>query len=324
MKIAKRPNGAVLIKPESKSELLAISKVLKKGDVVSAKTSRSIEIDKGSSKEKVRKHFMAKIQIEGLKLEHGILRIKGRILNEVEFVPKFSYHSLELSEGGEIVIETGLSKPEMAYLRRFSEKESPVLACILDESQCDAYLVGNDIKELFSIKGSTGKLYEQKAESYYSTIYEAIKPHIGDAVVVAGPGFAREHLCRHLLSHGVKCISDGIVHTGRAGLRELMRRGTLERASKKIAVARESRIVEAFFEELAKGGRVAYGRQNIVRAAELGAVETLLISDEYIADPVVEQVEKMGGKVEIISSGHDTGRQFLEFSGYGAFLRYMV
>ena len=60
----------------------------------------------------------------------------------------------------------------------------------------------------------------------------------------------------------------------------------------------------------------------------MGEIEIILVSDQKIKEPEVEKllnsVEAKGGKVEVISTTHDSGEQFHRMGGLGAMLRFKL
>jgi len=71
---------------------------------------------------------------------------------------------------------------------------------------------------------------------------------------------------------------------------------------------------------------VAYGEKDVRRKLEQGAVDTLLISEEFEAEFVREFVEKAeltGSDAEFISTDFEEGAQLKRaFGGVAALLRY--
>ena len=71
---------------------------------------------------------------------------------------------------------------------------------------------------------------------------------------------------------------------------------------------------------------MAYGKKEVKNATETGAVEQLLILDELLRERDVEKImditENLGGRVMIISSVHDGGKQLKALGGMAALLRY--
>ena len=60
----------------------------------------------------------------------------------------------------------------------------------------------------------------------------------------------------------------------------------------------------------------------------MGAIETVLVSDQKIKEQEVEKllnsIENKGGKVEVISATHASGEQFHRMGGLGATLRFKL
>ena len=84
-----------------------------------------------------------------------------------------------------------------------------------------------------------------------------------------------------------------------------------------------------FLEKIAKShDYVAYSKNEVKKATDMGAVEKLLVLDEAVRDTssqqIMNNVENMGGKVMIISSQHDAGKQLESLGSFAAFLRYPI
>ena len=110
------------------------------------------------------------------------------------------------------------------------------------------------------------------------------------------------------------------------GLRELVEK-SLDSLRKEEIYA-ELNILKTFFERIGKGSElVTYGIEEVKNALLSGAVDKLLISEE-IDKKVLEELYKLGKRqrVEIflISTGTQEGKQFKEFCGVGALLKFPV
>ena len=86
--------------------------------------------------------------------------------------------------------------------------------------------------------------------------------------------------------------------------------------------------MQKFFETLAtKQELTSYGEKEVLKCLEMGAVETLLIS-ESVSDKKIEQLETLAqqfkGKVEIISTETREGVQLKDIGKIAAILRYPV
>ncbi|HIJ14850.1 MAG TPA: mRNA surveillance protein Pelota, partial [Methanosphaera sp.] len=73
---------------------------------------------------------------------------------------------------------------------------------------------------------------------------------------------------------------------------------------------------------------VTYGVQQVEMATNMGATDKLLVLDIFVREKktqnIMNNVENMGGVVEIISSEHDAGKQLESLGSIAAFLRYPI
>lgn len=101
-------------------------------------------------------------------------------------------------------------------------------------------------------------------------------------VIVGGPGpikekFVDEHLRDDLKDKVIGMKNTG--YTGEHGLEELLNRS--QDLLQEAEVAQEKRLCNKFFEQLKKeSGKATYGINEVQRAINLGAVETVLISED--------------------------------------------
>ena len=102
-------------------------------------------------------------------------------------------------------------------------------------------------------------------------------------IVIGGPSLAKDNFVRgnfldyRLTDKVIGTVDTG--YTGEQGIRELMEKST--ELLKDVRYLEEKELVQQFLRELGKDtGLVAYGQKEVLRALELGAVKTLLISEE--------------------------------------------
>ncbi len=99
----------------------------------------------------------------------------------------------------------------------------------------------------------------------------------------------------------------------------------------------EIKILEEFFDQFQKDlystqSKAIYGIDHVWKAAENGAVQSLLVTDELFrnSEPkerlkyveLTDLVEKNKGKVYIFSTLHTTGQDLKQHTGVAAILRY--
>lgn len=100
-------------------------------------------------------------------------------------------------------------------------------------------------------------------------------------IIVGGPGpnkdvFMKEEHLKDALRKKVLGVKD-TGYTGEYGLEELVNRS--QDLLKEAEMMHERDLLEKFFKELQKGGNVVYGLEKTVAAMDLGAVETLMVSE---------------------------------------------
>ena len=87
--------------------------------------------------------------------------------------------------------------------------------------------------------------------------------------------------------------------------------------------------LETFYTGLTNGDQpVTYGSENVERAIEYGAVDTLLIAssiDEQLTTDLTTAAEQQGGTICTVTPKIDAGKQFIDaFGGIGALLRFNI
>ncbi|MFH1510287.1 MAG: peptide chain release factor aRF-1 [Candidatus Woesearchaeota archaeon] len=177
------------------------------------------------------------------------------------------------------------------------------------------------------------RLRDDAAKDFYKKIAEMAKKEFLDnpdikGIIVGGPGptkyeFVDSGYITNEVRRKIIAIKD-LSYTGDFGLIELVDRSQDVLANEDIAA--EKKIMARFFELLAtKQGMVAYGIHEVRNALEMGAVETLLVS-EKLDDETVKELEKkaseMGTDVRIISVETREGVQLRDIGRIAAILRY--
>lgn len=179
------------------------------------------------------------------------------------------------------------------------------------------------------------RLRDGAAKEFYRKVGEYVKNefyHNQDlkGILLGGPGHTKEEFLEEgQLPDNLKekfIATLDLSYTGEFGLQEL-----LERAEDVLAaedVMEEKKAVQRFFSELSKNtGLAGYGKDEVMRLIQLGAVELLLLS-ETLDDATIKEFEdhasNMGTEVLIISLETREGAQLKEIGGVAAVLRYAV
>jgi peptide chain release factor subunit 1 len=202
-------------------------------------------------------------------------------------------------------------------------------------------LVGDDIQHIRDIESDAkgkhnaggfsnrrfDRVIEESTENFYDEVAEAADAAFDsdsiEGVIVGGTNITKDDFVSHLPHNLAQQVigTFRVEYYGNEGLSDLVRRAdeTITQAGQQTA----RRAIDTFFTRLRLDDPVVYGRDETAHAAELGAVETLLISDD--GNELIEQVEQMGGDVVTVPDTFEAGTRFHEMAGgVGALLRYPV
>lgn len=167
--------------------------------------------------------------------------------------------------------------------------------------------------------------------------------------MIAGPGFAKDSLLSYIHEESVKrqqeegskalLLNKSKIVVASAStaykhsIKEVLSSPEVAPRIKDTKAVQEARAMESFLTMLgSEPARAMYGPGHVNAAHELGAIDTLLISDSLFrtSDPqirlkyekLVEDVRGGGGSAFILSSGHGSGVQLEQLSGLAAILRF--
>lgn len=176
------------------------------------------------------------------------------------------------------------------------------------------------------IEGMAIEFYKRIADVCNKEFLPLIKDLKG--VLLGGPGPTKESFQEYLnneIKKRIVAVQD-LTYTDESGLKDLVEKSRDILA--KEAVIDEIKIMEKFLNALAKNpDKVTYGNTPVRKALEMGAVETLLVS-ESLDTTVIEELERIassfGTTIKLISLDTREGQQLKELGGIAAILRYAI
>jgi peptide subunit release factor 1 (eRF1) len=234
----------------------------------------------------------------------------------------------ELIIGEELFNEKGKGT-KISHIK-FEQKELPLfdIKVEMENFVAEGLLVHNSAQRF-------ARLREEAAKEFYNRIGQACnKAFLGvknlAGILVGGPGmtknvfldkgFLNEELNRKVIS-----IQD-LSYTGDFGMRELVEKSQDQLSDQEIT--KERQIMEKFLTKLSKDSQlVAYGKTEVEKAIEIGAVEVLLVSED-LEDDVVEKYEDVceehGTEFRLISTDTPEGAQLRDLGKVAALLRFAI
>ncbi|MFQ6107649.1 MAG: mRNA surveillance protein pelota [Thermoplasmata archaeon] len=333
--------GIIKLLVQTIDDLWHLYNLIEEGDLVFAATFRRDE----QKTDKLRPERMEKKKIRlGIRVQRvefhdftGRLRIHGIIEQGSEEIG--SHHTLNVSLKDDVSIVKDWKGQQLKRIEEaVASTHQPLITFVSmdDESALIAQMHQYAIREIATIRGpGSGKQFSKSEtrEEYFSEILKMLESlERTEVLVLLGPGFTRQDFLEHGKTKSPrifeKCYSIVTGSAGRVGIQEALKRGLGEQALLDSRVAAETRLVEELLSEISRDGSYAYGEDEVSKAIEMGAVGTLLVTEESIRDERIEELMKRAestqGKVVIVSSRHEAGEKLDSLGGIAALLRFRI
>lgn len=320
-------------------DLWHLEKIIEKRDLVEAKTTRVFKINNKEEKKNVK----IKIEVERVEFAKfsNLLRIGGKIISgsPEEYVQKGRYHTLEIGINDKV--EIFKDEWKNYHLKRLKEAEAeaklPIAKVIAfdDEMALVAFIRGFGItveKEIYSYISKKEKNFEEKKAKYYENLLKEIEEE-KVKVILASTSFELENFRKFINEKNKEILNrvifETVISTHFGAIRELLRKGLLEKMKMLSRVEKEQKAIDSFLIHINKDdGYAIYGIEEVKKSLEVGSLEKLLVLDTLLrnnkeVEEIVEKAEKIG-EIIIFSSETEYGELLKNIGGIGAILRFKV
>lgn len=351
--------------PEEAEDMWHAYNLVTVGDTLRSTTIRKVTTESATGSvnaSKVRTTLTIQVEAIDFDTQACVLRVKGRNVCENQYVKMGAYHTLDL----ELNRPFTLSKQEWdsVALSRIDEACDPTQtadlgAIVMQEGVAHVCLVTNSMtlvraKIETSIPRKRKGLCDQHTKGlhrFYDQIIQAVIRHVNfdivKCVLIASPGWIKDQFYEYMMAQAVKqdmkVLTENkakfvLVHASsgfKHSLKEVLQDPAVTARLADTKAAGEVAALDTFYHMLQTDpDRAFYGINHCEKAAELQAVETLLMTDElfrcqdvqkrkrYVR--LVDSVQENGGQVRIFSSLHVSGEQLGQLSGVAAILRFPV
>ncbi len=349
----------VEVVPETTLDLLNLFRLVSVGDVLHSYTTREMKKERADgSYDSERMRIRIAIEVEKKTLEPMMKRVSflGRIIYESRDAGlEGKYHSIHLSQGQPVTIE---SRKDFHRLRGFANyykrKESHakaagiVLVLVDDEGIAVSRIDDTGLKKLYEKRlPASGKAEpEERVEmvtKLYSGAAEAVEKEIkrmGEEkaeVLIFGPSVFISEYVNYLKRNRREMLrfvrKSGEATAGSAGVEELLRSGQLREYADRLKVVSDAEAVERLLATMARDpAMVALGVEEVIKAVEMGAVELLLVAEDFLWEHLVEErverlleyAESTRADLRVVSSGLEASDKLKALGGVAAILRYAV
>jgi protein pelota len=268
------------------------------------------------------------------------LRVTGKIISgePEEYVQAGAYHTLDVEVGSVITVSKGFTAFDREMVAEAKKSARAIKAAVLalDERKATFSVITNSgIRHRAEVESGASKRdlkgFDEAKKGFFFELYKMLSGAECDALIVAGPGFAKDEFAKYVKEKDEKLFSKiRIEHASTAernAASELLKRGAIGRLMESQRMQEEFDALEALKKSVAKDdGYSCYGPDEVAKAVGSGAASQLLVLDEVARkDAKVQQmiraVRSAGGRVMIFNSQDDAGAEFKSF-GIAAMLRY--
>lgn len=331
-----RSFGEIRLFPESVDDLWHLSHLVGSGDLVFATTLRTVDStqDRIRPEKPEKKPVRLGIRVERVELHafSNRLRISGTIEHGID---TGSYHTLNIEPGYEISVIKRWRSHELERIERAVKASIHDVAHILtiEEGEAELFRMRQYGPEgVTAITMGSGKGGDTDTRpAFFARVAETLTELKGP-LVVAGPGFIKEDFARFLRSHLPDTAARMLVvetrRIGAGAVQEVIGLGILEKIHEDVQLGREVRAMDELLLRISKELPAAYGRDEVQRAIDYGAVEEILVSDSLLRDedivPLLDRAELQNARIIVLSSAFDPGAQLDALGGIAALLRYRI
>jgi protein pelota len=341
-------DNSISLIPEESDDLLTLRRIIKSGDRIVGTTTRVIKQDKEYARpdrgERVK--IRIALDVEKISLDNVLdkLRVRGKIIeSNNEAVAHGSHHSylIKLNEGFNL-IKKRWNDVEKNLIHSKTQKFGFLLIAI-DTNDCGiGRLKGTHLELTPNIySGSSGKQYKSNfnIEKFFEIIQKAISSSIkeGDTIIIFGPGETRKKFGNYLQKtsigqkHKIEII-EGIDSGGEDGIYTFTKSESMKEIMSDSKLAKVSSIIdEIMFRANKKSRKFTMGFDEIKKANEFGAIDSLVFSDKIIQTEDEEKIieflndaEAKGAKAFSADSTTDVGLRVTGLGGIVSLLRFPI
>lgn len=301
---------SVTLVSEEPEDMWHAYNIIQVGDQVRSTTIRKVQSETAtgsSSSSRVRTTLTISVESIDFDTQACVLRLKGRNIEENQFVKMGAYHTLDL----ELNRKFSISKQEWdtISLERVdtacdSTQNADVAAVIMQDGLAHVCLITSSMTLVRSKidvpiprkrKGNAAQ-HEKGLAKFYEAVMQGILRHVNfdvvKCVLIASPGFVKDQFFEYMFQQATKMdykvllenkskfmlcrASSGFKHS----LKEVLQDPAVIAKMSDTKAAGEVRALESFYTMLQmEPAKAFYGKKHVMKAAEAQAIETLLISD---------------------------------------------
>lgn len=361
--VEKDGSGSVTLVPEESEDMWHAYNLISEGDSIKGSTIRKVVTESATGStgsNRIRTTLTIKVETIDFDTQACVLRVKGRNIQENQYVKMGAYHTIDLELNRKFTlvkelwdsvalerIDLACDPTQHADLGAVVMQEGIAHVCLVTASMT-LVRAKIDVNIPRKRKGMCTQ-HTKGMEKFFETVYQAIVKHVNfdivKCVLIASPGFVKDQFYEYMFQQASKTDNKTIldnrsafvlVHSSsgfKHALKEVLADPAIANKLADTKAASEIKCIDQFYSLLMTDPNKAYyGLKHVQKANEAQAIDTLLISDKlfrcndvaqrkmYVE--LVDTVRDFGGDVKMFSSLHPSGEQLDQLTGIAALLRY--
>lgn len=359
----KTKTGTVRLEAHDAEDMWHLYNLIAHGDLLRATTIRKVQQETStgsSSSDRVR--ITITIQVTSFEYDSSVseLRVTGRVAVENRHVRIGAFHTIEIEPHRAF----SLTKEawDSIYMDRLEISLNPAVdadlgAIIMQEGLGNILMVSRSLTltrarvEVSIPRKGKNALYNRDSamNKFFAQVLRSMLEHLDlnrlRVLLVASPGFVKDDFYRYMMTeasrHDLRAVIDNkskivLTHSSSGHkhcFHEVLAKPELQTRLANTKAAGEVQALTAFNDMMKKDpDRAVYGPTHVKYAADMAAIDTLLVTDKLFRAPdvelrkkyvsLVDQVKASGTKVSVFSTQHVTGEQLDLMSGVAAVLRF--
>ncbi len=360
--IVKNSQGSVCVIPHDVEDLWHLYNLIRPGDKITCSTFRKVIKSSTTiiSSQRVRITLTIKVSNIDFDPNDSNIRLAGINVVENNYVKLGAHHTLDVFPNHKITIEKDawdsidLDRLDIACN---PAKQATVAAIVMQKGLANICLISGymtivkaRVEKSIPKKRGLVKAHDDAMLRFFELVLQAMLREIDfniiKVVIVASPGYVKDDFFKFVFRETerrpeLRVLRDNkdqfvLVHSSsghKYALEQVLADESLQNRLSDTYAAKAAAALKDFFLLINEDSEKAfYGYDHVRMAQDMGAIESLLISDSLfrssdvstrkIYTTLVEDCRESGASVHIFSSLHTSGEQLDQLTGVAALLRY--
>ncbi len=336
--------------PETIEDIVFLRSYIRSGDLVSAKTVRTIKIEKAFSRhaEKERKTVLITVKTEKVSFDNSfdLIKIIGPIqAASDENITTGSTHTLEICPDTRFLLIKAEGQIDFKLLQETTAYDQFILISVDSLVAGIGKIIGSRVEYVAEVQSNyQGKLYDIKQESYsvfFKKILEVISPIFDDLskIIVSGPGNLKLNLKNYIENIAGQreklkiFVLEGIDTSGFDGIRMALNSEGFSNMMQDNFFSKARNHMNKIMSSLYRDDGLASALlEEIGRFSSMGASESLLISKDYLSrledekklTSIFSDITRYKGRIYFLDNKTNVGIQLESLGGIAVLLRYKI